>query len=292
MLAAAICILMLAGCSVGAQPNSAPPALVLATWNVEHLAAENGEGCRPRSDEDYAAMRDYITASHADVIAFQEVENEVAAARIFDPSNYQIVIEQRPGSGRRTECNNLPNHFMTRQATGFAIRRGLRFERHPDYTALQAGGADLRSGVDITVFPERGAPIRVLSVHLKSGCHEGTTRRDCPRLFEQVPALEHWIDQRASANERFAVLGDFNRWLAVGDDIVWRELDDADPPNADLTLVSGDAGARCDARYPHFIDNIVVDRQTGPFLQHFVERTFSGQSLSDHCMVTVDIGDG
>ncbi len=285
-------IFMLAACTACAQSNPPTPPLVLATWNVEHLAAANGDGCRPRVDTDYAAIRDYAAASHADVVAFQEVENEEAAARIFDPSLYQIVTEQRVGSGRRTECNDLPNHFMTRQATGFAIRSGLRFERHPDYTSLQAGGADLRSGVDITVFPEGAAPIRLLSIHLKSGCHEGSRRRDCPRLFEQVPALESWIDQRADAGERFAVLGDFNRWLAVSDDIVWQELDDADPPDADLTLASGYISARCNDRYPHFIDNIVVDRQTSPFLRHFVERTFSGQALSDHCMVTVEIGDG
>ncbi|HYD86262.1 MAG TPA: endonuclease/exonuclease/phosphatase family protein [Vitreimonas sp.] len=269
------------------QPTSAP--LRLATWNLEHLAEYNGSGCRPRTDADYAAMRAYVDLVDADIIAFQEVENEAAAERVFDPAKYEIVIERRVGSGRRTECRGMPGQFMNRQATGFAVRRGITFQRHADFTDLQAGGPDLRSAVDITLQPPGGEPIRLLSIHLKSGCFEGTSRGDCPRLFRQIPILERWIDARARAEERFAVMGDFNRWLGVSGDPVWAEWDDADPPNADLTLVSGDEGATCDRRYPHFIDNVVVDRLTAPAISGFHEWTHVGPMLSDHCLVSVEI---
>ena len=64
----------------GRDAAPAPAAtLTLASWNMEHLAEANGSGCRPRTDADYAAMRAYVDALAADVIAFQEVESKAAA---------------------------------------------------------------------------------------------------------------------------------------------------------------------------------------------------------------------
>lgn len=84
-------------------------------------------------------------------------------------------------------------------------------------------------------------------------------------------------------------MGDFNRRLAVSGDTVWAEWDDADPRNADLTLASGDERAECDRRYPHFIDNVVVDRLMAPAISGFHEWTHVGPMLSDHCLVSVEI---
>ena len=119
------------------------------------------------------------------------------------------------------------------QRTGFAIRKGLAFERQPDFTEIQVGNPDLRSGVDLLVRPARGAPVPVLSVHLKAGCTSGDRNEACPVLFQQVPALERWIDSRAAEGVRFAVLGDFNRRLVMPGDAVWADWDDAAPANAD-----------------------------------------------------------
>jgi len=105
-------------------------------------------------------------------------------------------------------------------------------------------------------------------------------------LFEQVPALERWMDDRANEEVRFAVLGDFNRRLAMPNDAVWVDWDDASPPNADLSLASGDQSAQCNPRYRDFIDFIVLDRRASADLQAFAERTFEGKGLSDHCAVS------
>jgi len=48
-------LLLLVACFGGAQAQV--PTLRLATWNLEHLAADTGAGCRPRSDADYAHLR-------------------------------------------------------------------------------------------------------------------------------------------------------------------------------------------------------------------------------------------
>ncbi len=264
---------------------SAAPELVIASWNTEHLAERNGTGCRPRGDADYAAMRAHADALGADVIAFQEVESKAAAERVFDSARYTVLIEQRPGDARTATCGES-GQTIRAQRTGFAIRKGLSFERQPDFTALQLGDADLRSGVDVIVRPDGARPLRLLSVHLKSGCSSGDRNDACEVFFRQVPVMERWIDARADEGMRFAVLGDFNRRLTIAGDAAWTAWDDATPANADLALASGERSAQCNPRYRDFIDFIVLDRRAAGDLVAFEETTYTGAPLSDHCPVS------
>lgn len=276
-------------CTGALNPGDGPssgPALKLAAWNIEHLAEADGTGCRPRTEADYAALRGYVADLGADVIAFQEVESKAAAERVFDPAIYTVVIEDRVGTDRRGACRGREGLTINAQRTGFAIRNGIPFERQPDFTAVQVGNPDLRSGVDLIVRPRGGEPIRVLSVHLKSGCSSGDRNEACAVLFQQVPVMERWIDERAVEGVRFAVMGDFNRRLAMQNDAVWADWDDASPPNADLALASGEQPAQCNPRYRDFIDFIVLDRRAAADLVGFEEKTFAGDALSDHCAVS------
>ena len=289
-LLAALCLLTGSCTGLPDRDAGASPAstITLASWNMEHLAERNGSGCRPRTDADYAAMRAYVDALAADVVAFQEVESRAAAERVFDPSRYTIEIEQRVGTGRKGECGGGDRAGLTvnAQRTGFAIRKGLAFDRQPDFTDVQVGNPDLRSGVDVIVRPARGTPVRLLSVHLKAGCSSGDKNDACPVLFQQVPVMERWIDARATEGVRFAVLGDFNRRLVMPADTAWAEWDDASPANADLARASGDQSARCNPRYKDFIDYIVLDRRAAADLVAFDEKTFAADALSDHCAIT------
>ena len=280
--------LFAAGCAFVADRSGAPPAtrtLTLAAWNVEHLAERNGSGCRPREDADYAALRAYVQALDADVIAFQEVESQAAAERVFDPAEYAVLIEERRGNPRGA-CRGRPGLSINAQRTGFAVRRTLAFERLPDVTALQLGEPNLRSGVDVIVRPAGAQPLRLLSVHLKSGCSSRDVAEACPVLFRQVPQLEAWIDRRAAEALPFAVLGDFNRRLAMPGDAVWADWDDASPANADLLLTSAGRPARCNPRYADFIDHIVLDRRATAGFIAFDEQTYDAQPLSDHCAIS------
>lgn len=279
-------------CTGTPSPSTGPaagPTIKLASWNMEHLAERNGSGCRPRTDADYAAMQAYVDDLGADVIAIQEVESQAAAERVFHPALYTVVIEDRVGTNRRGECRGREGLTINAQRTGFAIRRGVSFDRQPDFTAIQIGNPDLRSGVDLIVRPRRGEPIRVLSVHLKSGCSSGDRNEACPVLFQQVPVMEQWIDERAAEGVRFAILGDFNRRLSMPADSVWADWDDGSPANADLALASGDQSARCNPRYRDFIDFIVLDRRATEDLRGFDEKTFEGEGLSDHCAVSASL---
>ena len=131
--------------------------------------------------------------------------------------------------------------------------------------------------------------MRLLSVHLKSGCSAGDRNDACPVLFQQVPVMERWIDGRAAEGMRFAVLGDFNRRLVMPGDAVWADWDDGVPANADLARASGDQSARCNPRYKDFIDYIVLDRRAGADVLAFEEKTFSADALSDHCAIKVQL---
>lgn len=278
LLLPALAALVLAGCSHGPQPGqNQPTALKIASWNMEHLAEADGSGCRPRSETDYAAMRRYVSGLDADVIAFQEVESKAAAERVFEPQAYTVVIEDRVGTDRGRDCRGLPGQTINAQRTGFAIRHGVPFERLVDFAEIQVEDPDLRSGVDLIVRPRGGKSIRLLSVHLKSGCSSGDQNEACAAFFQQVLVLERWIDQRADEPVRFAILGDFNRRLAMPNEVVWSNWDDGSPMNADLSRASGEQTARCNPRYRDFIDFIVLDRRATADLRTFEEATYVGR---------------
>jgi endonuclease/exonuclease/phosphatase family metal-dependent hydrolase len=282
------CSLLMMSCTAIGSGGSGPPTetITLAAWNVEHLAEADGSGCRPRTEADYAAMRAYVDGLDADVIAFQEVESKAAAERVFDPAVYLIEIEDRVGTNRRGECRGREGLTINAQRTGFAIRKTVPYDRLPDFTAVQVGNPDLRSGVDLIIRPRGGEPIRVLSVHLKSGCSSGDGNDACEAFFQQAPVIEGWIDSRASEGMRFAILGDFNRRLTMPGDLVWAEWDDGSPADADLALASGELSATCNPRYRDFIDFIVLDRRASGDLLEFDERVFEGVGLSDHCAIS------
>lgn len=282
-LAALAVALGLSGLCAGFA-QAAPP-LKVATWNLEHLSEDGGRGCRPRTAADYALLRRYAERLDADVVAFQEAESVKAAARIFDPAKYQILIEDRP-AGDPFPCRGLEGRTLTRQAVGFAIRRGIAVTRAPDLVDLQLGDPNLRSGVDIILRAPGHAPLRLLAVHLKSGCASGAAGRACETLMRQIPVLERWIDARATESVRFAVLGDFNRRLARAGDPVWAEIDDGDPPNADLSLAEGAQRPQCDPRFSEFIDHVALDKRASGDLGGFKELTYAADERpSDHCPV-------
>lgn len=293
----AILALILVSCAP--QPPAASPfqgrvasaPLRLASWNLEFLAEKDGAGCEPREAKDYAAMKRIVESLDADVVAFQEAENPAATARVFEPAKYAIVMEQRPGEVTGTCGGRHPDQPFIRQAVGFAVRKGISFDRNADVTAIMIGNPQLRSGVDITLMPKGHAPIRLLVVHLKSGCASGNASTACPTLLQQIPAVEGWIDAAARGPVRFAVLGDWNRQLAKPRDPFWAAIDDKDPLNADLTLTDEGTPPKCDPRYNAFIDHVVLDRRAAEAFGSFSERPYLADEnhYSDHRPVVVTL---
>ena len=263
--------------------------LRVATWNLEHLDDTNGAGCVGRTDADYAALAERIDALGADVIAFQEVENAAAAARVFDAERWSVEVSARPSTGTGPPCRGRPQANLGHLATGIAVRAGLEYTRNADVSALSAGSRFRRWGTDLTVERD-GQALRVLSVHLKSGCwgadqdDNASDRATCATLREQTEALSDWIAARREAGEAFVVAGDFNRRLAVPGDWAWALLTEDAPA---LSLPTEGRIARCDERYPEFIDHLVFDADSrlSMVLGSFDEAERSDPH-PDHCAVS------
>lgn len=299
-------LFLLAAASCGAASDS---ELKIATWNLEWFMQPETlraltPACLPReaprdgarravpcdvaheqlrSNEDIAALRKYAAALDADVIALQEVDG-IDAARLVFP-DYEFCF-----SGRIAVQNN-----------GFAIRHGLPFSCGADLTPLSLAD-DVRRGVELVLFPATPRELRLLSIHLKSGCARDaldSKRPSCAVLRTQVPILESWIDAQAAGHKPFAILGDFNRDLLnePAGPTVWGELDDAEPPAADLVnAAEGQTFQNCtpSQTYSGYIDYIVLGRDMARGLVpgSFGRETYRPKDairrkLSDHCPVFI-----
>jgi endonuclease/exonuclease/phosphatase family metal-dependent hydrolase len=289
--------------------HAPPREIKIATWNLEWfmtpetlralapacLAADAPrDGARravpcnvahelDRSGEDITALRQHADRLDADVIALQEVDGEAAARLVFPDHSFCF-------SGR-VHVQNI----------GFAIRPGLRFECGPELLDLSLAD-DVRRGVELRLFPGTPREMRLLSIHLKSGCSRdamNSSRPSCVQLAEQVPVLERWIETQAAQHKPFAILGDFNRDLrrepAVAS--LWADLDDGHPPLADLVnTAEGQQFQNCSPAqtFGGYIDYIVLGRQMARGL---VENSFGRElfrpkdalrrKLSDHCPVFI-----
>ena len=281
-------------------------SLTLATWNLEWLIAPPNfqtlkthclpKGAPPsphalpcdvaqrleRSERDFAALARYARELNADVIALQEVDGESAARLVF------------PGY---TFCFTRRAHV---QNNGFAIRASVPHRCGPDLESLSLGDS-LRRGAQVTLYPGEPREVRLLSIHLKSGCSDQPLSRDdkaCHELTRQIPALRRWIDEQERAGRPYALLGDFNRALladtAPGG--LWRQLSGpAERPRL-VNVASGQAFRNCvpGQGYAAYIDHIVLSRDLAPGLVpgSFARLTYRAVDarrarLSDHCPVAV-----
>lgn len=291
--------------------TAAPTQIKVATWNLEWfmtpetvraltanclpkdaprdgarraLPCDVAHGDAARSGEDITALRKHARRLGADVIALQEVDGPGAAKLVFPDHEF---------------CFSSRVHV---QNIGFAIRRGLPFKCGAEVGALSMND-DVRRGVELQLFPGTPQELRLLSVHLKSGCSrdplDSITRASCGQLAAQVPALEAWIDAQAAAGVPFAVLGDFNRDLLREPPgaSLWRDIDDAEPPNADLVnTAEGQTFQNCSPAqtFTGYIDYILLDRKMARGLvkdsfgrELFRPKDALRRKLSDHCPVFI-----
>ena len=109
LIALSLSAIVLSGC-IGMTPNRDRGSLKVASWNIEHLAERDGEGCSPRTEADYARLRDHVRALDADVIAFQEVQNKTAAERraLDTPPRPQRAGARKSGPAMGRGCDGVP----------------------------------------------------------------------------------------------------------------------------------------------------------------------------------------
>lgn len=271
---------------------AAAEGLKIAAWNIAWLTTKPAghpdlpRDLVPRSEQDFARLRAYADRLAADVVAMQEVDGPLAAARVFGATRYEF---------------HFPAETDTQRA-GFAWRRGLNVTRNPDVSALDLAPnarRSLRRGADITVRRGDGPPIRLLSVHLDGGCARDPVRepnsRDCQNLGRQAEILRDWIAERRREGIAFAILGDFNRRMDRNDEFR-AVLTEAAPLTRPTEGFSNPCWAR-DGRARPFIDHILLG---GPARDWLVRDSFRvlvyaerdpalRDRLSDHCPISVRV---
>jgi len=313
---------------VGVGAASPGQDLRIASWNLEWLMtpavydelwARCDPGGQPRSDEralpcvpgreppprrqgaDFDALARIAASLDADVVALQEVDGPAAARLVFR-------------RGWALDC------FIRRahpQKVGFAIRAGIPYRCNGDLAELDLDGAS-RAGADITLWPGTPRAVRLLAVHLKSGCADGPlsrgegreVREPCEKLSRQVPVLGRWAQARESEGVAYAIAGDFNRRLeqdaqfGPGPDPqrprnLLAGINAMLPPQAPMeAATAGEPYTRCRPgdRYKGYIDNVLLSTR---LLERSGARQFSSTpfearqvrelQLSDHCPISVEL---
>ena len=278
----------------------------IATWNIYWLT---NNSFNVRTADDYALLNTYADELNADVVALEEAENATYAEKVFG-TTYDYYFSNRSG-GAGT------------QRVGFAVKKdsGITVESAEDYVDLDVGS--VRYGKDLTIS-RNNKSIRLLAVHLKSGCFElpldatsianmptaTTTEQDlknaCTKLANQKSPLEYWVDARASEGLPFMVLGDFNRRFEVEDKNgyseeqgLWATIDDpgSASPYEDLTRINDNLSPQCwNGHFSDYIDHIIVDPRAKDMVVNnsfnelvYAESPYSTyyQHLSDHCPISV-----
>lgn len=285
--------------AAGAPAPLPRATLRLATWNMEWLvdgptAREARIACRDaqpsrlpcdvvrelsRDSADIARLAAYARQLDADVVAFQEVENEAIARRVF--RGYLICLNAGPGV----------------QHVGFALRPGLARDCGRPLHTLKVG-EPARAGLQLTLTPTDSASIELLVVHLKSGCSRDpldSGTEACDLLASQARALGDWIAAQSARRARFIVLGDFNRGGPPDvSDRFWALLGPQHFHASSSTLPF--ANCTWGAPYREFIDHILVSRTlvdslpTQAFSQlRYDQRDAARHQLSDHCPVGLSL---
>ena len=272
-----------------ALPASAE-VIRIATWNIENLREASGEGKNPRYEQDYRRLGKYAKLLDANIVALQEIENEAALRRVFDPKLYKFFVSTREAKSRKH--------------TAFAVRQKIPVKRHRDLYSNPEKKDTLRRGVDIEIIVN-GRSIRLLSLHLKALCSEDPLTGEgavCKELASQISILQKWIHERVGESMPFVVMGDFNRRLSGENDIFWSEIDEGEPAGADLVRATEGLASKCwGGRRSGYVDHIVYGLEVkqwamaGSFGQLVYEEPGRMKNLlSDHCpiFITLDVSRG
>ncbi|AUV16813.1 hypothetical protein C2U47_09445 [Aeromonas sp. ASNIH7] len=194
-----------------------------------------------KSPEQIADMKAVAKKLNADIISVQEVESPESLQQIWPKDEYDAYV-------------NMNSPWI--QRTGFVVRKssGLKIGALGDIYQLGAAFKDhSRHGAELPLTIN-GVTIKLLSVHLKSGCFDyalnsgHATKRDrangvvtCDVLKNQAPALETWLDSTIKSGFSAIIIGDFNRRFdsAVERETdskvsLYAELSDKEPFGADL----------------------------------------------------------
>lgn len=247
-----------------------------------------------KSPEQMEDMKLVAKKLNADVISVQEVESPEALQQIWPKDEYDFYL-------------NMKSPWI--QRTGFVVRKSSGLQVGPLIDIEQLGSAfkdHARNGAELPLTIS-GKTIKLLSVHLKSGCFDQAlnsgyaTKRDkengvvtCDVLKKQAPALEAWLDSSIQSGFSAIIIGDFNRRFDSSIEqqtnpevSLFAEISDGDPENADLFRPTKEFVAMPECQgggSKWLIDHALM---TSDLSKYYVEGSLSELSVpkkgSDHC---------
>lgn len=287
-----VCLVAATISLVAASATAAEQTVKIATWNMawltDRMPGTGGEGGVPdnvhhRSAADWKLVKKYAKRLNADIVAFEEVDGVAMAKKAYG-SKYAFHTTDEPDV----------------QKPGFAIRKGIKFTRNPDFADLDVIAdrpRSLRRGADVTV-QVAGKKIRMLAVHLKSGCPAQSLNSggdNCPLLKQQLPVLAQWVKERVDEKMPFMILGDFNRVFEDQEEF-WTAIN----LNGQAGLTRSTAGrtSQCWAgKHPKFIDHIVFGGRTRQWARSSTFKVLVydetdpsfEKKISDHCPQSLNL---
>ncbi len=191
-----------------------PPCGIYQTEQRERLAA-SAEGLRDRNRRIAALLAEVV---RADVIAFQEVSGTAAVREALGAQSDDFHV-----------CSFDGQYKVQRLAFAWRKRLGEALEPcrvEAGLALMQLPPAEqVRPGLVLSLR-HQGQVLRLLNVHLKSGCvapagergrlDQNTGPADpCPVLQQQLAPLEASVEALGKDGAGFIVLGDFNRNLGL-----------------------------------------------------------------------------
>lgn len=273
-------LLLLVSCSNNIPEHKAN-SITIATFNVEWLGDGNGDQ-KSRSEGDYKRIADVIKKTGADIIACQEIENQVALGRV---------------------AKYLPefNHYVAKpsgaQNLGVLYKSNLSVEVIGNYDPIAIDPKRNRPGLELYV-KAGNFDFSMMIVHLKSTSRYDDTEEKRVASVEtrllQAKAIKQWVDEKTQKGKEqdYIILGDYN-------DAPKREKNGSlgillSDPNLDfITKDTKSCGKYSDS---YTIDNILVSKSalkrcyleslmTFDFTQSYTKEQL--KQLSDHCPVAV-----
>ena len=193
----------------------------LATWNLEHLASDTGTGPKPRTLVGWAHLAGIARKIGADVWLLQEIDSEAVVRQVLREPCWAVRVAPRRWRDRiRTVALRTAIAVNTEK---------IGPERLKWTDPVKLGGwwvegrlcTEAEIGID-------GDTVRILCVHLKSGCWSGNSAGTlgrpnlvCARHRNQQAAVRRWLKD---GGLRIAG-GDFNRVMGDPTDAMRRRAE-------------------------------------------------------------------
>jgi len=254
----------------------------IGTFNIAWLGDGDNDKIK-RTENDYKNISFIINQSGVDLLALQEIENNIAILRLLKYlPNWNYIIG--------TEGKN--------QNLAYLYKNGINVKKSEEFLALIVKKDKTRPGL-MAYIQIKNFDFYIMNVHFKSTSRYDNTKEKKIESYylrqKQSKVLKRWADSilDGDIDDDIIILGDFN-------DHPNRKLDNLKPlKNQYMEFITTDITSCKDPNWDS-IDHIVlthsVTKRKIPFSQrifnhYFSFEDFKSKKVSDHCMVifSVDI---